>query len=100
MEGPLTVAGEVNLLRNWGGKDIKGTQFLGMANYSLEDATDLPLAVTVRFSGIKFENVDLDKEITVSSSIVPGEGWTVLAEFRRNMDAETTQVAFESIFAF
>lgn len=99
-DGPLTVAGEVNFLRNWGAKDRKATQFLGMANVSLEDAIDLPAAVTVRFSGIKFEGVDLDKEITVSPSILPGEGWTILAEFRRNMDAETTQVAFESIFAF
>jgi hypothetical protein len=99
-EGPLTVAGELNILRNWGAKDRKATQFLGMANFSLKDATDLPAAVTVRFSGIKFENVDMNKEITVSPSILPADNWAVIVEFRRNMDAETTQVAVESLFTF
>ena len=88
------------MLRNWGVKDRKGTQFLGMVNYVLKDAISVPLGATVRFSGIKFENVDLDKEITLSPSILAADNLTIVAEFRRNMDAETTQVAFESILTF
>jgi len=107
-EGPLTVAGEIDLLKNWEvigedgavGSVEEGVHFLIMANVSLEEYLSAPVALTARFSSIK---MDADKEaatsITVSPSYAASDDWTLLGEFRINSD-ESSQIAIESLFTF
>jgi hypothetical protein len=107
-QGALTIAGEIDLLKNWPSGDaiIKdGIHFLGMANVSLEDIISAPIGVTVRFSGIKLDDKDpatedMSKEITVSPSFAPNDNWLLLAEVKRRIDAEVTEVAVKSLFTF
>jgi hypothetical protein len=109
-QGPLTLAGEIDMLKNWpspsGDAIIEdGMHFLGMVNVSLEDVISAPVAVTVRFSGIKLDDKDdatedMSKEITVSPSYAPNDNWTLLAEVKRRIDAKVTRVAVESRFTF
>jgi hypothetical protein len=107
-QGPLTLAGEVDMLKNWpSGEAIieDGIHFLGLANVSLEDVVSAPVGVTVRFSGITLDDKDdatedTSTEITVSPSYAPNDNWTLLAEFKRRIDAEVTEVAIESLFTF
>ncbi len=94
--GDLTLAGEVDILDNWGADGEAGIHFLGMANYALSDK----VAVTGRFSGIDLDSSGTTTEVTVSPSYAVTDNWGILAEFRRNIDAETTQVAVEQIFTF
>ncbi len=107
-EGDLTVAGEYNLLKNWGvnaedgtvGSVEDGVHFLAMANMSLESVLDAPVAITARFSSIK---MDADEEaataITVCPSYQASDDWTLLAEYRVNSD-DSSQIAIESLFTF
>jgi hypothetical protein len=104
-DGPLTVAGEIDVLTNWTSPDTgilrdNGIHYLGMANVSLADVISAPIGLTVRFSGIKLDEEDASTEITVSPSYVPTDNWTLLGEFKRRIDAEETIVAFESLFTF
>ena len=93
----LTLAVEIDLLGNWGVEDESGLHYLGMVNYALSDQ----LGVTVRYSGIDMDSSDdPDTEITFSPGYAVTDNWFLLAEFRRNIDAETTQIAVEQIFTF
>ena len=99
-QGPLTLAGEIDLLGNWGADGNNGVHFLGMANVSLEDAISAPVAVTVRFSGINLDDSDSSTEFTVSPSYTATDNWLLLAEFKQRIDAEETIIAAESLFTF
>lgn len=99
-QGPLTLAGEIDLLQNWGADGNNGVHFLGMANVSLEDAISAPVAVTVRFSGINLDDSDSSTEFTVSPSYTATDNWLLLAEFKQRIDAEETIIAAESLFTF
>ena len=99
-QGPLTLAGEIDLLGNWGADGNNGMHFLGMANVSLEDAISAPVAVTVRFSGINLDDSDSSTEFTVSPSYTATDNWLLLAEFKQRIDAEETIIAAESLFTF
>ena len=99
-QGPLTLAGEIDLLGNWGADGNNGMHFVGMANVSLEDAISAPVAVTVRFSGINLDDSDSSTEFTVSPSYTATENWLLLAEFKQRIDAEETIIAAESLFTF
>ncbi|MDA1190253.1 MAG: outer membrane beta-barrel protein [Candidatus Poribacteria bacterium] len=95
--GALTVAGEADMLSNWGADGENGIHFLGMANYKLTDK----VGVTARFSGYKLDSMDeADTEVTLSPSYAIADNWGALVELRQNLQAETTQVAIESIFTF
>ncbi|MDE0185562.1 MAG: outer membrane beta-barrel protein [Candidatus Poribacteria bacterium] len=99
-QGPLTLAGEIDLLGNWGADGNNGIHFLGMANVSLEDAISAPVAVTLRFSGINLDDTDSSTEFTFSPSYAATDNWLLLAEFKRRIDAEETIIAAESLFTF
>ena len=99
-QGPLTLAGEIDLLGNWGADGNNGMHFLGMANVSLEDAISAPVAVTLRFSGINLDDTDSSTEFTFSPSYATTDNWLLLAEFKRRIDAEETIIAAESLFTF
>ena len=94
--GDLTLAGEIDILSNWGADGEAGLHFLGMANYALTEK----LGITGRFSGIDMDSAETSTEVTVSPGYAVNDNWFLLAEFRRNLDAETTQVAVEQIFTF
>ena len=116
-QGPLTLAGEVDMLQNWGADGKSGMHFLGMANISLEDMISAPVAVTLRFSGISMDE-DADgpahaapsadegadssssTEFTLSPSYSVTDNWLILAEFKQRIDAEETIIALESLLAF
>jgi hypothetical protein len=110
-EGPLTLAGEFDLLGNWpsasavdtaGNPLIRkdGIHYLGMASVSLADVISAPIGVTVRFSGVKLDEEDTSTEITFSPSFTANDNWLLLAEVKRRIDAEETIFAFESLFTF
>ena len=106
-QGPLTLGGEIDLLGNWPGieedKEVfrdSGIHFLGMANLSLEKMISAPVAATIRFSGISLDGEDPSTEITFSPSYSATENWLLLAEVKRLIDAEETQIAVESLFSF
>ena len=121
-QGPLTLAGEVDMLQNWDEEGINGMHFLGMANVSLEDMIGAPVAVTLRFSGISMdedahsdgeddghshapsadESADssTSTEFTFSPSYSVTDNWLILAEFKQRIDAEETIIALESLLTF
>lgn len=99
-QGPLTLAGEVDMLTNWGADGKNGMHFLGMANVSLADMIAAPVAVTLRFSGISLDDEDSSNEFTLSPSYTATDNWLLLAEFKRRLDAEETIIAVESLFTF
>ena len=118
-QGPLTLAGEVDMLQNWGADGKNGMHFLGMANVSLEDMIAAPVAVTLRFSGISLDEVGHDDgdaqtapsadengdsssstEFTLSPSYSVTDNWLILAEFKQRIDAEETIIALESLLTF
>ena len=122
--GPLTLAGEVDLLQNWGADGKNRMHFLGMANVSLEDMVSAPVAVTLRFSGISSDEdggrsddeddgpgnaatsadegaeSSTSTEFTLSPSYSVTDNRLILAEFKRRIDAEETIIAIESLFTF
>ena len=99
-QGPFTLAGEIDLLQNWGADGNNGIHFLGLASVSLEDAISAPVGVTVRFSGIRLDDADSSTEFTFSPSYTATDNWLLLAEFKRRIDAEETIIAAESLFTF
>ena len=99
-QGPLTLAGEVDMLSNWGADGKNGMHFLGMANVSLADMISAPVAVTLRFSGISLDDEDSSSEFTLSPSYTATDNWLLLAEFKQRLDAEETIIAVESLFTF
>ena len=121
-QGPLTLAGEIDLLQNWYHEGENGMHFLGMANVSLEDMIGAPVGVTLRFSGINLDEADespeddghghaapssddgaessTSTEFTLSPSYSVTDNWLILAEFKRRIDAEETIIALESLFTF
>ena len=116
-QGPLTLAGEIDLLRNWGHEGDNGMHYLGMANISLADMIGAPVGVTLRFSGISLDEEDdghthaapaadeegessSSNEFTLSPSYSVTDNWLILAEFKQRIDAEETIIAIESLFTF
>ena len=99
-QGPLTLAGEIDLLGNWGADGNNGMHFLGMANVSLADIISAPIGVTLRFSGITLDDSDTSTEFTFSPSYTATDNWLLLAEFKQRLDAEETIIAVESLFTF
>ena len=99
-QGPLTLAGEIDMLSNWGADGKNGMHFLGMANVSLADMISAPVAVTLRFSGISLDDEDSSTEFTLSPSYSATDNWLLLAEFKQRLDAEETIIALESLFTF
>ncbi len=96
-KGAITVAAEYSHLFNWGATEQTGMGYLAMANFKATDK----LAFTLRYSGIKLEDADdPDSEVTFSPSFAIAGNWLVLAEVRRNIDAETTDYGAESTFSF
>ena len=117
--GPLTLAGEIDMLKNWPAEDEEGMEFvgdgmhfLGMANVSLADMISAPVAVTLRFSGIGISKESSNSaddavskeytgtEFTLSPSYAVTDNWLLLAEFKQRLDAEKTIIAVESLFTF
>ena len=117
--GPLTLAGEIDMLKNWPTEDEEGMEFvgdgmhfLGMANVSLADMISAPVAVTLRFSGISISKESSNSaddavskestgtEFTLSPSYAVTDNWLLLAEFKQRLDAEETIIAVESLFTF
>ena len=99
-QGPLTLAGEIDLLGNWGADGNSGMHFLGMANVSLADIISAPVGVTLRFSGIDTDNDGTSTEFTFSPSYSATDNWLLLAEFKQRLDAEETIIAVESLFTY
>ena len=99
-QGPLTLAGEINLLGNWEAAGNSGIDFLGMANISLADIISAPVGVTVRFSGITTDSEDTSTEFTFSPSYTATDNWLLLAEFKQRLDAEETIIAVQSLFIY
>ena len=99
-QGPLTLAGEIDLLGNWGADGNNGIHFLGMANVSLADIISAPIGVTLRFSGISLDDSDTSTEFTFSPSYSATDNWLLLAEFKQRLDAEETIIAVESLFTY
>ena len=99
-QGPLTLAGEIDMLTNWGADGKNGMHFLGMANVSLADMISAPVAVTLRFSGISLDDEDSSTEFTLSPSYSATDNWLLLAEFKQRLDAEETIIALESLLTF
>jgi len=95
-KGGLTLAAEIDVLGNWKADGEAGLHYLGMVNYALTDQ----LGVTARYSAIDLDSSETNSEITVSPGYAVTDNWFLLAEFRRNIDAETTQIAVEQIFTF
>ncbi len=94
--GPLTVAAEYNLLMDWGANGVNGNGWLAMINYAfLEKA-----AVTLRYSGVVLDDGDMDTEVTFSPSYAITDNLAVLAEIKRELDAEVTSFAAEALFTF
>ncbi|MDE0504037.1 MAG: outer membrane beta-barrel protein [Candidatus Poribacteria bacterium] len=118
-QGPLTLAGEFDLLQNWGHEGENGIHYLGMANVSLADMIGAPVGVTLRFSGISLDEGEEDdghghaapaadedgessssNEFTLSPSYSVTDNWLILAEFKQRIDKEETIIAVESLFTF
>lgn len=95
--GPLTVAGEVNYLMDWGTTDEKGLGYLVMANYKLTDK----FGITGRYSALKLDSMGAaDNEITVSPGYAISDAWFVLAEAKHGIEAKNTTFAVESLITF
>lgn len=94
--GPLTLAAEANALSNWFAQDNSGFGYLGMVNVALTDR----FGVTGRYSALDTDNTTKVDEVTFSPGFAINDNWFVLAEVRRNLDIDTTVLAFESLVTF
>ena len=95
--GSITVAGEVDILSNWGASGHGGLHFLGMANVGLTDE----IAVTARFSGIQMEDEDTLTSVTVSPSYAINDNWGALLEVKQHLsEGGGTEIAVETIMTF
>lgn len=106
-KGPLTVAGEYNLLLDWNTisptADLtkaklndNGNGWLVMANYKFTPV----VATTVRYSGNKFSKLGADTEVTLSPSFQASPNWLLLAEGKYEIDVKNLDYAVESTFSF
>lgn len=95
--GSITVAGEVDILSNWGASGHGGLHFLGMANVGLTDE----IAVTARFSGIQMDDEDTLTSVTVSPSYAINDNWGALLEVKQHLsEGGGTEIAVETIMTF
>lgn len=94
--GPLTLAAEINALSNWDVAGNSGFGYLGMVNFALTDR----FGITGRYSVLDTDNTTKVDEVTFSPGFAINDNWLVLAEVRRNLDTETTVLAFESLVTF
>lgn len=97
--GPLTLAGEVNLLSNWTADGNDGMGFLAMANYAINDK----IGITGRFSSLDTDLMaDPATEFTVSPSYAVSDNWLLLAEVRIDDDGTDSfqSFAIESLVTF
>ncbi len=95
--GPLTVAGEVNYLMDWGTADEQGLGYLVMANYALTDK----FGITGRYSALKLDSMGAaDNEVAVSPGYAISDAWFVLAEAKHEIEAKNTTFAVESLITF
>ena len=95
--GSITVAGEVDILSNWGASGHGGLHFLGMANVGLTDE----IAVTARFSGIQMDDEDTRTSVTVSPSYAINDNWGALLEVKQHLsEGGGTEIAVETIMTF
>jgi hypothetical protein len=98
--GSVKLAGEVNLLGNWGAEDNSGLTGLLMVNYALNEQ----LAITLRGSAKTDDATDLmTTGVTISPGYALSDSWFVLAEAKAVAveDGDTTMhFAVESIVTF
>ena len=94
--GPFTLAAEANALSNWFAADNSGFGYLGMVNVALNDR----FGITGRYSALDTDNTTKVDEVTFSPGFAINDNWFVLAEVRRNLDIDTTTIAFESLVSF
>jgi hypothetical protein len=99
-KGPLTIAGEYSYLINWvnaGLAEQNGQGWLVMANFKATDK----IAATVRYSGIKMDDIDdVDQETTFSPSFAVSPNWLTLAEVKYEYLNDIFSYAFESTYSF
>ncbi len=101
--GPLTLAGELNVLSNWGADGNGGTGFIGMANYGLTDK----IGITGRVSGLDLDNAaDAETEFTISPSYALADNWLIVSEAKfitasmAHGGEDVQQFALESLITF
>ncbi len=101
--GPLTLAGELNLLSNWEADDNGGTGLLGMVNYGLTDK----IGITGRFSSLDLDSAeDTESEFTISPSYALADNWSIITEAkfitksRAHGGDNVQQYAVESLLSF
>ena len=71
-------------------------QYSSRVSFALTDR----FGITGRYSALDTDNTTKVDEITFSPGFAINDNWLVLAEVRRNLDAETTVLAFESLVTF
>lgn len=97
----VTVAGEFNYAIDWAAAGSpaaldNGMGWIAMANVNLGQA-----GITVRYSGVKWEEADdPDTEITVAPSVAVSDHLSVIAEYKREIDMEKNHGALEFLFTF
>ena len=95
--GPMTLAVEYNMLKDFGAKGADANGGLATAIYKFTDK----VAGTVRYSTIKWKGAaKANSEVTVSPCYSIASNWWVLAEARRDIDAKITTGALETTFTF
>ena len=95
-KGPVTLAAEYNHLLDWGAKGNDGYGWILMGNMGLSDK----VAATIRYSGLDTDTTTKFTEITFSPSYVISDNVGMLAEIRRDIDADVTSFAIETILSF
>ncbi len=100
-KGPLTAAGEFNLLSDWKADDFSGMGWLALVNYKITDK----VATTFRYSALVIDDKDddtddMDSEVTFSPSYAISGNWLALAEIKYEIDVKQTDYALETTFAF
>ncbi len=95
-KGPVTLAAEYNHLLDWGVKGNNGYGWILMGNMGLSEK----VGATVRYSGLDTDSTTKFTEITFSPSYTVTPNVGMLAEIRRNIDADITTFAIETIFSF
>lgn len=95
-QGPITLAAEYNHLLDWGAKDNNGYGWILMGNMGLSDK----VAATIRYSGLDTDTTTKFTEITFSPSYTVSDNVGMLAEIRRDIDADVTSFAVETILSF
>lgn len=102
--GDLLIAGEVNLLDDWGAAGNEGFGWLAMLNYGITDK----LAITLRTSALTVENdagadITDDQKFTIAPSYALTDNLSFVLEFNtlEDLNGDTTDTyAFETIVTF